>query len=59
MTTTSATSTAQTPRVRIRTLTVCEPSYPSRDIVRQQNYARRKAQQAQGWCCPRTVSYQG
>ncbi|CAF1205654.1 unnamed protein product [Rotaria sordida] len=56
---TTSTSTSQTPRVRIRTLHVCEPSYPSRDIVRQENYIRRKAQELQGWCCPRTVPYQG
>lgn len=59
MTTLSSTGRSQTPRVRIRTLNVCEPSYPTRDIVRQQNYARRKAQELQGWCCPRTVPYQG
>ncbi|CAF2706077.1 unnamed protein product [Rotaria sp. Silwood2] len=56
---TSSTATSQTSRVRIRTLHVCEPSFPSRDIVRQENYARRKAQELQGWCCPRTVPYQG
>lgn len=47
------------PRVRIRTLHVCEPSYPSRDIVRQENYARRQAQREKGWCCPPGVPYQG
>ncbi|CAF1271412.1 unnamed protein product [Rotaria sp. Silwood1] len=56
---TSSTLTSQASRVRIRTLHVCEPSFPSRDIVRQENYARRKAQELQGWCCPRTVPYQG
>jgi hypothetical protein len=55
----STVSTTQTPRVRIRTLNVCEPSYPSRDVVRQENYARRKAQELQGWGCPRTIPYQG
>ena len=57
MSTTS--SASQPPRVRIRTLNVCEPSYPSRDVVRQENYARRKAQELQGWGCPRNVPYQG
>jgi len=56
---TTSTSMSQTPRVRIRTLNVCEPSFPSRDIVRQENYARRKAQELQGWGCPRTIPYQG
>jgi hypothetical protein len=55
----STTSAPQTPRVRIRTLHVCEPSFPSRDIVRHENYARRKAQETQGWGCPRTMPYQG
>ena len=55
----STISTSQTPRVRIRTLNVCEPSFPSREIVRQENYARRKAQELQGWGCPRTIPYQG
>jgi hypothetical protein len=55
----STVSAPQTPRVRIRTLNVCEPSYPSRDIIRKENYARRKAQELQGWGCPRTVPYQG
>jgi hypothetical protein len=59
MATTTSSSTSQTPRVRIRTLNVCEPSYPSRDIIRQENYARRKAQELQGWGCPRTIPYQG
>lgn len=49
----------QPPRVRIRTLHVCEPSYPSREIVRQENYARRQSQKEQGWCCPPGVPYQG
>jgi hypothetical protein len=57
--TTSSSSTPQTPRVRIRTLNVCEPSFPSRDIIRQENYARRKAQELQGWGCPRNIPYQG
>lgn len=56
---TTSSSTPQPPRVRIRTLNVCEPSHPSRDIIRQENYARRKAQELQGWGCPRTVPYQG
>lgn len=55
----STATRAQTPRVRIRTLNVCEPSFPSRDIVRRENYARRRAQESQGWGCPRTVPYQG
>jgi hypothetical protein len=55
----STTSNFQPPRVRIRTLNVCEPSFPSRDVVRQENYARRKAQELQGWGCPRNVPYQG
>ena len=58
---TVSTSTANQPasRVRIRTLHVCEPSFPSRDVVRQENYARRQAQKQQGWCCPPGVPYQG
>jgi hypothetical protein len=55
----STISSSQTPRVRIRTLHVCEPSSPSRDIVRRENYARRKAQELQGWGCPRNITYQG
>ncbi len=59
MSKTSSSSASQTPRIRIRTLNVCEPSFPSRDIIRQENYARRKAQELQGWGCPRTIPYQG
>jgi hypothetical protein len=59
MSTTSTSPTSQPLRVRIRTLNVCEPSFPSRDVVRQENYARRKAQELQGWGCPRNVPYQG
>lgn len=59
MSTTTSTATAQTPRIRMRTLNVCESSYPSRDIVRQENFNRRKAQELQGWGCPRTIPYQG
>jgi hypothetical protein len=59
MSKTSSSSASQTPRIRIRTLHVCEPSFPSRDIIRQENYARRKAQELQGWGCPRTIPYQG
>lgn len=55
----SSSTASQTPRVRIRNAFVCEPSYPTREVVRKQNYARRKAQEQQGWCCPRTVPYQG
>lgn len=55
----STATRSQTPRVRIRTLNVCEPSYPSRDVIRHENYARRKAQELQGWGCPRTMPYQG
>ena len=56
---TMATSMSPPPRVRIRNLYMCEPSYPSRDVVRQENYIRRKAQELQGWTCPRTIPYQG
>lgn len=56
---TTSSSTVQPPRVRIRTLNVCEPSFPSRDIIRQENYARRKTQELQGWGCPRNIPYQG
>jgi hypothetical protein len=59
MSTTSAPSTSQTPRVRIRNLHVCEPSFPSRDVVRQENYIRRQAQKEQGWGCPKDVPYRG
>lgn len=59
-TSTAADVTAPTPpRVRIRTLHVCEPSYPSREIVRQENYVRRQSQKEKGWCCPPGVPYQG
>ncbi|CAF1152814.1 unnamed protein product [Adineta ricciae] len=50
--------TAQSVRVRTRTLRRCEPAWPSRDYVRQENYARRKVQEHQGWACPRTIPYQ-
>jgi hypothetical protein len=56
--TTPSSSASQSFRARIRTLNVCEPSFPSRDVVRQQNYARRKVQELQGWTCPRTIPYQ-
>jgi hypothetical protein len=56
--TTPSSSASQSFRARIRTLNVCEPSFPSRDVVRQENYARRKAQEFQGWACPRTIPYQ-
>lgn len=46
-------------RVRIRTLHVCEPSYPPREVVRKENYARRQAQKYQGWTCPAGIPYQG
>ncbi|CAF0970097.1 unnamed protein product [Adineta ricciae] len=50
--------TPQSVRVRTRTLRRCEPAWPSRDYVRQENYARRKVQEHQGWTCPRTIPYQ-
>ncbi|CAF0814953.1 unnamed protein product [Didymodactylos carnosus] len=48
-----------TPRVRIRTLNVCEPSEPSREIVRHENFLRRQAQKNMGWLCPSGVVYRG
>ncbi|UJR37773.1 hypothetical protein I4U23_030465 [Adineta vaga] len=59
MSTIPLSKTPQSISVRTRTLKRCEPAWPSRDYVRQENYARRKAQELQGWACPRTIPYQG
>ncbi|CAF1056004.1 unnamed protein product [Adineta steineri] len=55
---TRSSSVPQSVYARMRILNICEPSLPSRDVVRRENYARRKGQEFQGWACPRTIPYQ-